>query len=115
MRLGHAHYSGCINHKGVHPSDEASFTSPLDICISDHANFTLVFWFFPIYFVSLHRLSWPMGLDGSKTSMELLRPTKPFVGLAEGKGVYGRYHSAFVKLRKLELRTEVMQRKRLRG
>jgi len=23
----------------------------------------------------------------------ILRPTKPFVGLAKGKGVYGRYHS----------------------
>ena len=72
--------------------------------------FHLFFGFFPFILYLCTDLAGLWGLDGSKTSMELLRPTKPFVGLAEGKGVYGRYHSAFVKLRKLELRTEVMQR-----
>ena len=32
----------------------------------------------------------------------ILRPTKPFVGLAKGKGVYGRYISVFFKLRNFE-------------
>ena len=38
------------------------------------------------------------------------RPTLPFVGQAEGKGVYGRYHSVLSNFAPLILRTEIMQR-----
>jgi hypothetical protein len=40
----------------------------------------------------------------------ILKPTKLFVGLAEGKGVYERYHSVTSNLASLNLCTEVMQR-----
>lgn len=39
------------------------------------------------------RLSQPSAAGGSKTSVAIQRLTKPFVGLAKGKGVYGRYRS----------------------
>ena len=38
------------------------------------------------------------------------RPTMPFVGQAEGKGVYGRYHSVASNLANLNHSTEIMQR-----
>lgn len=51
-------------------------------------------WRFGFFFLSLQRLKpvhvWTRAghdIDG------ILRPTKPFVGQAEGKGVYKRYHS----------------------
>lgn len=45
----------------------------------------------------------------------ILRPTKPFVGLAKGKGVNGRYYSVPSNFANLNLCTEVVQRERLRG
>ena len=41
---------------------------------------------------------------------EILRPTMPFVGQAEGNGVYERYHSVLSNFATLILRTEIMQR-----
>ena len=38
--------------------------------------------------------------------MGILRPTKPFVGLVKGKGVYGRYHSVPSNFANLNLCTE---------
>ena len=40
----------------------------------------------------------------------LQRLTMPFVGQAEGKGVYGRYHSVHSNFAHLKPVTEVMQR-----
>ena len=51
-----------------------------------------------------------------KTSMESLRPTKPFVGLAERERTFSkRYLSVSSNFANLNLYTAVMQLKRLRG
>ena len=69
--------------------------------------------FFCILLVFLYLCTRPSQLHEDWAGHDIdgiLRPTMPFVGQAEGKGVYGRYHSVCSNFAPLKLSIEIMQR-----
>ena len=84
------------------------FPSFLHFSVERFGKFSFIFYLCP-------RLSLLFAVRRKSLHDGILRPTVSFVGQAEGEGVYGRYHSVSSNFAHLKLRTEVMQRERLRG